>query len=63
MDQPLEPGTYYVGIYNNTASTIASTLVDSRGIGSGQTYPVTTLDYAGGNCPDQRLGPTRSPLF
>ncbi len=46
---PLEPGTYFVGVYNGDASTPANYTVDSRGIGSGLTYPVTTLAYTAGS--------------
>ena len=49
MGRPLEPGNYLVGIYNNHATENAAYTVDSRGIGTGQTYPVTTLGYAAGS--------------
>lgn len=48
--RPLEAGTYYVGVISPATSTeeMSYTLL-SRGIGPGQTIPVTDLDYAGGS--------------
>jgi hypothetical protein len=50
MGRPLEPGTYYVGVYNNhhlTEST--SYTLESRGIGAGQFYTVTDLGFGAGS--------------
>ena len=49
MGRPLEPGTYYVGVYNSHATQATSYTVESRGIGVGQTFPVTDLSYAAGS--------------
>ncbi|MGA3181583.1 MAG: hypothetical protein ABSF38_14675 [Verrucomicrobiota bacterium] len=49
MGNPLSPGNYYLGVYNNTSSTnqVSYTLV-SRGIGPGFTIPVTPLAFSNG---------------
>ncbi len=52
MGRPLEPGTYYVGVYNyadfyNQQPT--SYTLESRGIGAGQFYTVTDLAFAAGS--------------
>ena len=47
MKQPLEAGTYLVGIYNNTVSP-TSYSVESRGIGQGLILPVTDLAFTAG---------------
>jgi hypothetical protein len=62
MEHPLEPGTYYVGVYNNTTSTTTSYTIDSRGIGPGRTYPVATVNYDGGTAPITDLA-AREPRY
>ncbi|MCX6872868.1 MAG: hypothetical protein NTW21_03525, partial [Verrucomicrobia bacterium] len=49
MGRPLEPGTYYVGIFNDHASAATTYAIESRGIGTGMTLPVTDLSYAAGS--------------
>ena len=52
MGQPLEPGTYYVGFYNNNSSDPADFLWNSRLIGhagSGLSYELAELDFANGS--------------
>jgi hypothetical protein len=49
MGRPLEPGTYYVGVYNSHASEAAAYTVESRGIGTGQSITVADLGYAAGS--------------
>jgi len=46
MGNPLEPGTYYVGVYADGASSYS---LQSRGIGEGFTLPVSDLSFAGGS--------------
>jgi hypothetical protein len=48
IGRPLEPGTYYVGVINETATPMTYT-VQSRGIGSGLILPVTSLAFNGGS--------------
>jgi hypothetical protein len=50
MGRPLEPGTYYVGVLNDGSEAAAYTL-ESRGIGTGQAIPITSLSFAGGAKP------------
>ncbi len=49
MGRPLEPGTYYVGVYNADPSLASSFTLDSRGIGAGQFYTVSNLGFAAGS--------------
>lgn len=62
MGRPLQPGTYYAGVYNNSGSPIAYA-VDSRGIGNQLTYPVTDLNYAGGTAQVANLSPREARYF
>jgi hypothetical protein len=48
MGRPLEPGKYYIAVANDNTTTPVDYIIDSRGIGTGLTYPVTALDYATG---------------
>ncbi len=64
MGRPLEPGTYYVGVYNEHASTNAAYQVESRGIGAGQTLPVTDLNFAAGSSANiTALAPREAAYF
>lgn len=48
--RPLEPGTYFVGVYNRPGDPSNMTYtIQSRGIGSGFTIPVTNLAFSGGS--------------
>lgn len=47
MGRPLEPGTYYVGVTAG-GEIAASYTLESRGIGTGQALPVTTIAFNGG---------------
>ena len=49
IGRPLEPGTYYVGVYNSSTTSTTSYTLESRGIGTGQSVPVNTLDYTAGS--------------
>ena len=46
MGNPLEPGTYYVGVYANGESSYT---LQSRGIGAGLAIAVVDLPFAGGS--------------
>ena len=49
MGNPLSPGNYYLGVYNNTSATnLVSYTLASRGIGPGFTIPVTPLAFSNG---------------
>ncbi len=64
MGRPLEPGTYYVGVYNSDGTNPTSYTIDSRGIGAGQTYPITaTLAYNGGSATITNLTPREAKYF
>jgi len=64
MGRPLEPGTYYVGVYNSHASVVADYTVESRGIGTGQTITVANLNFtAGSNATITNLAPREAAYF
>ena len=48
MGNPLEPGTYYVGVNAGSGTTPLSYTLVSRGIGTNQTIPVLDLPFTGG---------------
>lgn len=45
---PLEPGTYYAGVFNSDADDDANYTITSRGIGSGFIIPIAELPFTGG---------------
>lgn len=49
MGRPLQPGTYYVGVFNTSPTNNANYTIMSRFIGSGNAIPVTDLAYIGSN--------------
>ncbi len=64
MGCPLEPGTYFVGIFNETPGGAAiSYTVQSRGIGAGYLLPVTPLAFAGGSAPIFNLSPREAAYY
>ena len=64
VGRPLEPGTYFVGVYNSHATSATSYTIESRGIGTGQSYPVTTLSYtAGSSATITNLPPHEAAFF
>ena len=62
MGNPLEPGNYYIAVYNSSSTTIARYDIISRGIGDGYTVPVDELDYRGGRLADDIL-PSREAAY
>jgi hypothetical protein len=63
MGRPLSPGDYFVGVYNDPAAAPTSYLVESRGIGAGLTFPVTSLARAGGAAAISALQPGEARYF
>ena len=64
MGRPLEPGTYYVGIRNpSSPSTTMSYTVQSRGIGTGFSIPVTDLPFAGGSVTNSAVAPREAAYY
>jgi len=63
MGRPLEPGTYYVGVRNPDANNATGYTVESRGIGTGLTCPVTNLAYAGSPATITDLAPREARYF
>ena len=63
MGQPLEPGTYYVGVINGVGSTNMSYTFLSRGIGDGLALPVVDLNYNGGSVTVSNLAARDAAYF
>jgi large repetitive protein len=47
MGRPLEPGTYFVGVFNNSTTASSSYTILSRGIGAGFSIPVVDVPFVG----------------
>ncbi|MDF7800674.1 BACON domain-containing protein [Pontiellaceae bacterium B1224] len=45
MGAPLEPGTYYIGFYNNSTTVTGNFSFVSSGIGTGMTYSPLSVDF------------------
>ena len=63
MGQPLEPGTYYGGVFNTTTSNTLSYTIVSRGIGDGFTLPMNDLTFAGGRHTNNTLAPREAAYY
>ena len=71
MGRPLEPGTYFIGVYNdgtdpinNLTGQASSYTIESRFIGDGQAIPVGTLGFASGSGVNiQNLSPREAAYF
>ncbi|MCU0771959.1 MAG: hypothetical protein MUE94_09375 [Verrucomicrobia bacterium] len=61
--QPLEPGTYFAGVFNSTTSNSLSYTLTSRGIGPGFTLPVRDLAFAGGTATNAALPPREADYY
>lgn len=57
LGNPLEPGTYYVGVVNETGTNTMSYTFLSRGIGEGMALPPMDVDFAGGSAARSGLTP------
>lgn len=62
LGDPLEPGTYFVGLYNSSSGPCTYT-VQSRGIGAGYLLPVPALAFAGGSAPFSGLAPREAAYY
>ncbi len=49
MGQPLEAGTYYLGVYNSSSSTPMNYTLETKAVGAGMSYEVTPLAFSGGS--------------
>lgn len=63
MGQPLEPGTYYLGVINSAGATEMNYTLLSRGIGDGMSLPVTDLNFSGGSATVSNLAPREAAYF
>ncbi|MGA2866234.1 MAG: pre-peptidase C-terminal domain-containing protein [Verrucomicrobiota bacterium] len=48
VGRPLEPGTYYIGVLDNTGTNLGNYTLLSRWIGVGRSIPVQSLDWNAG---------------
>ncbi|NNC89386.1 MAG: hypothetical protein HKN82_13080 [Akkermansiaceae bacterium] len=66
MGRPLEPGTYFVGVFNASNSEAMNYTIESRCLGepgSGADFEVTDLPFTGGVAGISNLGPRRGAFF
>ena len=63
MGQPLEAGTYYVGVNNTASTTNLSYTITSRGIGAGMCLPVTDLAFNGGTVTNTGMVPREAAYY
>jgi len=63
MGQPLEPGTYYVGVHNPNFPQPASYTLRSRGIGDGFLIPVVDVPFAGGSVTNLNVAPREAAYY
>ncbi len=55
LGNPVEPGTYIVGVINQAASAPMTYTIRSRGIGEGMSIPVVDVNYANGSATNSGL--------
>ena len=63
MNDPLTPGTYYVGVFDYTGATPLSYTLLSRGIGTGYTIPVTPIAFSNGVATVSSLVPREAAYY
>jgi large repetitive protein len=63
MGRPMEPGTYYVGVNNNSGQGPLNYTVASRGIGPNYTIPVVDLAFNGGTATHPGLMPREAAYY
>lgn len=63
MGQPLEPGTYWIGVFGTSGTNALQYTLVSRGIGPGQSIPVTDLNYSAGTVTVSNLPPREAAYF
>ena len=61
--QPLEPGTYYIGVYNPLSPQPVSYTLRTRGIGDGLSIPVVDVPFAGGSVTNLNVAPREASYF
>jgi hypothetical protein len=59
----LEPGKYFVGVYNHSTTIAINYTIRSYGIGTGLTYPVSSLDLVGGVANIDSLPPREAKYY
>jgi len=63
MGRPLQPGTYYIGVYNSSFPGPVSYTLNSRGIGDGFTIPVLDLPFGGGSITNSALAAREAAYY
>lgn len=63
VGQPLEAGTYYIGVINDSGAVNMSYTLLSRGIGENLSLPVNDLAFTGGSLTISNLAPREAAYF
>jgi len=63
MGRPLQPGTYYIGVFNSSFPAPVSYTLSSRGIGAGFTIPVVDLPFGGGSITNSALAAREAAYY
>jgi large repetitive protein len=63
MGQPLEPGTYYIGVINSGGTNAMSYTLLSRGIGNSLSLPVIDLPFNGGSVTNSNLSAREAAYY
>lgn len=61
MGRPLEPGTYYVGVWNPTDTNAMAYTIRSRFIGG--SIPITDISFTNGSATNFALGPREAAYY
>lgn len=62
MGNPLEPGVYFVGVFNDDPAPTSYHLT-SRGIGDGRALPIVDLPFTGGSAAHTGLAPREAAYY
>lgn len=63
MGAPLEPGSYYVGFYNNSSTVTGNYSFTSSAIGTNMAYETPAIAFNGGSAPITNLSPRGVAYF
>ena len=63
LGNPVEPGTYFVGVFNESPAEATSYRILSRGIGAGRALPVADLPFSGGSVTNSGLLPREAAYY
>ncbi len=63
LGNPLEPGTYFVGVFNESTTEATSYRLVSRGMGDGRSLPIVDFPFAGGSVTNTGLLPREAAYY